>query len=160
MLKYRHLLWFVLDERTKSGELTCVFTKNKKVLLRERKRHTDRGVSSTTRWGTPLPRVGVPPTRSDGGYLRWGTPRHGTPNQTWLGYPHLDLAGVPPPHLDLAGVPPTWTWLGYPHHLDLAGVPPCLDLARVCPPYVWQTESSPDRHVLKHNLPSYYVHGR
>ena len=25
---------------------------NKKVLVRERKRHTDRGVSSTTRWGT------------------------------------------------------------------------------------------------------------
>ena len=65
---------------------------NKKVLLRERKRHTDRGVSSTTRDGVPpqpgptgggVPEVGYPPSgyplsRSDGGgYLRWGTPSSG-----------------------------------------------------------------------------------
>ena len=37
----------------------------------------------------------------------WGVP------YPWLGYPHLDLSGVPT----------IWTWLGYPN-LDLAGVPP------------------------------------
>ena len=63
---------------------------NKKVLLRERKRHTDRGISSTPSvvltggGGVPHPWLG-------GGDL--GThlsgPGQGTP-------PHLDLAGVPP----------------------------------------------------------------
>ena len=46
---------------------------NKKVLLRERKRHTNRSVSSTLF----VTRSGVhPPARSDGGggYPRWGTP--------------------------------------------------------------------------------------
>ena len=65
---------------------------NKKVLLRECKRHTDHGVSSTTRHGVPLPgqvrwkggvpEVEYPPARSDWGggvYLRWGTPRSGYP---------------------------------------------------------------------------------
>ena len=115
----------------------------KKVLLRERKRHTDRGVSSTTRWGTPPPvrvppLVGVPPQPGlmGGGYPRWGTPQSGYPSVwTWLGY----------------SPPPTWTWLGYPpYQLDLPRVPPP-------PPRCGQTESSPDRHVSKHNLPSYYV---
>ena len=64
--------------------------KNKKVLVRELKRQTDRSVSSTpsvTQGG--LPPAGVPPARSDrgvspqgyspwpgltGGYPRWGTP--------------------------------------------------------------------------------------
>ena len=64
-------------------------TQNKKVLLRERKRHTDRGVSSTTRGGVPPPPVGFPLARSD-----WGVPKVGHP-----------LAG---------GTPPSWTWLGYP----------------------------------------------
>ena len=114
---------------------------DKKVLLRERKRHTDRGVSSTpsvTRGGVP-PWQGYPLARSDGGYLRWGTPRPGgvpppagpgwgTPHWTWLGYPpQSDLAGVPP-------TPPHQTWLGYP------------------PPQVW-TDRRMDKHVSKHNLP-------
>ena len=53
----------------------------KKVLLRERKRHTDCGVSSTpsVMWGGTPPGRGTPAARSDGGYLRLGTP--------WLGYP-------------------------------------------------------------------------
>ena len=60
-----------------------------------------------------------------------------------VGYPLLDLAGVPLPHqLDLAGVPPppqldppgevgyphSWTWLGYLSPL------PQLDLAGYLPP--------------------------
>ena len=64
-----------------------------KKVLRERKRHTDRGVSITTRWGTP--RQGTPPARSDGGYSRWGTPCWGTPGR-----------GTPPPG-STVGVPPS-----------------------------------------------------
>ena len=72
---------------------------HKKVLLRERKRHTDRGVSSTpsdTRGGVPPPPgQGYPPARSNGGGTRGGVPLHSC---TWPGYPPwLDLAGVPPP---------------------------------------------------------------
>ena len=66
---------------------------NKTVLLRERKRYTDRGVSSTLfvvlYWG-----VG-------------GTPPRVTP-------PPSDLSGVPP-HLDLAAVPPIRPGCGPPH---------------------------------------------
>ena len=74
---------------------------NKKVLLRERKRHTDRGVSSTpsvtqggvppplarsdrggTQGGHPLAGVPTPPARSDGGDTRGGvSPSRGTPGQ-------------------------------------------------------------------------------
>ena len=101
--------------------------RNKKVLLRERKRHTDRGVSSTPsvtrggvpprpgptgrgypRWGTPC--QGTPPARSDGGYLRWGTPLARSDRGGGTG----TSGGVPPPGwLHLAGVPPpplqVWT---------------------------------------------------
>ena len=76
----------------------------KKVLLRERKRHTDRGVSSTS--SVVLP----------GG-----------------GYP-------------LPGVPPCW------------GGPPCQGGPAMGYP-CW-TDRQMDRHVSKHNLPSYYVGGR
>ena len=73
---------------------------NKKVLLREHKRHTDRGASSTP----SVTRGGVPPCR--------GTPRPGLMGGTQggvppgqVGYPRLDLAWVPP-QPDLDGVPP------------------------------------------------------
>ena len=116
---------------------------NKKVLLRERKRHTDRGVSSTTRWVAPPPpgQGTPPPARSDRGrYPRWGNP----PAWTWLGYPPcLDLAGVPPP---------TWTWLGNP--------PPPPPGPGWGTPLQVCTDRRMDRHVSKHNLPSYYVRGR
>ena len=79
--------------------------KNKKVLLRERKRHTDRGISSTTRGGTTP--VGVPLGQVQWGYPRWGTPRPGLTG----GYPKW---GTPP-----AGAGPGW---GTPP--DLAGIPP------------------------------------
>ena len=132
------------------------------------------------RWGTPSwstpwpgpmggnqggvpPHQGTPPARSDGeapkvgypplGYppvrvppwpgLTRGVPKVGYPLQSGYhplsGYPpSWTSQGYPPPP------PPAWTWLGYP--------PP--------PPRCGQTESSPDRHVSKHNLPSYYVRGR
>ena len=73
-----------------------VFKINKKVLLRERKRHTARRVVSTPSvvlTGYPLPPGRVPP------------------------------AGYPPPPLDLAGTPPAGPGR-YPPQLDLAGYPP------------------------------------
>ena len=60
--------------------------KNKKVLLRERKRHTARrvAVASACYSGEGVPRDGVPPRR-------WGTPpsKVGVPPpvQGWIGYP-------------------------------------------------------------------------
>ena len=85
---------------------------HKKVLLRERKRHTGRRVVTTpsvvhTWVPPPLPRQGTPPCQ--------GTPPPGYPPGRVLpppaGYPpQLDLAGYPPdrvpPQLDLAGYPP------------------------------------------------------
>ena len=67
---------------------------NKKVLVHERKRHTDRGVSST-------PYVVLP-----GGGGCWGG--GGGPARGWMGYPSVqDWMGYPPPpNVDLAGVPP------------------------------------------------------
>ena len=73
---------------------------NKTVLLRERKRHTDRGVSST-------PSV----------VLYWGVPH--------LRYPPSDLAGGTPslPGGTLPWVPPGWTWHGYPRVWTWPGYP-------------------------------------
>ena len=53
-------------------------SKNKKVILRERKRHTDRGVSST-----PYAVL----SRGGGRYLGWGvgTLRYLLPRRTWSG---------------------------------------------------------------------------
>ena len=80
---------------------------NKKVLLRESKRHTDRGISSTpsvTRGGVS-PKSGYPPARSNGEYPRWGTPHQGTPWPGLTGVPKVryPLSGTPQPHL--IGVP-------------------------------------------------------
>ena len=105
---------------------------NKKVLLRERKRHTDRpgqGVSHPC-WGLPHLRYPIRPGRC-------------TPHQTWLGYP------------------PIWTWLGYPPIRPGWGSPPGLDRLGYPPPiWTWlgyppvgQTDGWKDRHVSKHNLP-------
>ena len=84
----------------------CQKMLDKKVLLRERKRHTDRGLSSTP--SVVLPGGGVPPC--------WGV--EGCPSR---------------------GVLPCQTWLG-------GGT-------------LW-TDRRMDRHMSKHNLPSYYVRGR
>ena len=117
---------------------------NKKVLLRERKRHTARRVASaryaalSSGWGGyPIPGWGVPQSGLDGG---WYPPPHhpdqGTPPH------HTNLAGggdSPLPSRPGMGHPP---WLGYPpppsrpgqgtpprdgvstHHPDLAGEHP------------------------------------
>ena len=126
---------------------------NKKVLLRERKRHTDHGVSSTTRgevlplsgypparsdrgegtWGGLSPGRGYPPARSNGGYLRWGTPGKGV--SPWQ--------KVPPGR----GTPPGWTWLGYPP-LPGPGRGTPLGVDR-------QTDTCQNI-----TFPSYYVRGR
>ena len=102
---------------------------NKKVLLRERKRHTDRGVSSTPSAGPVrgVPHLGYPHRDLAGGYP---IPARGLPHLRYYRNPHPDLArGVVPisgtPQLDLTGVPP---------QLDLAGVTPQLGLGWGTPP--------------------------
>ena len=109
---------------------------NKKVLLRERKRHTARRVAVASacysvlfrgqggyldmvyppqRWGTPLSKVGVPPGDGVPPFKvgvpprRWGT----LPCKAGLGTP-LSKAGLgPPPIQSLIGYPPppveVWT---------------------------------------------------
>ena len=88
-------------------------SEKRKVLQRERKRHTDRSLTRTPyavlSRGTYLGRGGTYLGRGDtylglgGTYLGWGVPTLGyLPVWTWwmvpaLVYPHLDLAGVPPP---------------------------------------------------------------
>ena len=82
---------------------------NKKVLLRERKRHTACRVVSTS----SVVITGYPPGDPAGGYPVWGVP--------WSWYS---------PCWDLAGYPPRWTWLGTP--LARPGrVPP------ICPMEFW-----------------------
>ena len=112
------------------------FPWNKKVLLRECKRHTARRVASTPyvvlTWVPPLAR-----SAWGGGYLTlvppWVPPRLTWPGGTWPGYPPdtppADLArggtwpaGYPPPPGRVppgrvppqAGYPPSWTWQGNP----------------------------------------------
>ena len=95
---------------------------NKKVLLRERKRHTTCRVVNThsvVLTGYPLPDLagGVPYLGTPwAGYLPppGYPPGQGTPPP---GYP-------PPPRLDLAGYPPTWTWQGTPLPPGPGRVPP------------------------------------
>ena len=103
---------------------------NKTVLLRERKRHTDRGVSSTP--SALLYRGGGTPP-----------PGYNTSVLTWLGGVTPSLPGGTPPQApppsDLAGVPP---------QSDLAGVPPTLGVDR-------QTDTCQNI-----TFPSYYVRGR
>ena len=111
---------------------------NKKVLLRERKRHTAHRVASTRCaalsnpdlvGGYPIPGPGGVCHPCLGGTLSqvWGVPHPrsrgypvpglgGTPSRPGQGVPwvppYLDL-GWGTPHLDLGwGTPPTWTWDG------------------------------------------------
>ena len=119
VLKFYTCGWQI--DRNKSGLMMCrcccekiktsKFLLDKKVLLRERKRHTDRSVSSTP--------YAVLSRGGEGGYLPWGTlpvltwPRgylpYGIPSPilTWpQGRYSLPLAKVGTPCLELAGVPP------------------------------------------------------
>ena len=133
---------------------------NKKVLLRERKRHTARRVASAryADWGgggLPIPRSGGGGTHPQiqGGFPVPGP--GGTPSQVrGRGVPHPRSRGaysIPGwgegvPHQDLGwGTPPGQTWDGVPP--DLRWGPP-----RKC----GQTH----RLVSKHYLPSYYVRRR
>ena len=105
-------------------------SQNKKVLLRERKRHTAHHVVSTL----SVVLTGYPPP-----ILTWpgGVPYLGTPPGR-VPLPRPDLAGyLPPPRLNLAGYPPRCL----PHGIlgNVAKhygiwVPPQLDLARYPPP--------------------------
>ena len=136
---------------------------NKKVLLRERKRHTDRRVTST-RYAAPAGGVGGTP----GGHPPypgrvpplWGG---GVP---WAGAPLLEgctpgrhpPAGgypgwVPPARGVHQAGPPTWTWMGYPPHLDLDGVPPLPGPGWGTPPtWTWNGVPPPPRCELTHRL--------
>ena len=94
--------------------------------MRERKRHTDRGVSSTpsvTQGGvTPPPQQGYPPARSDRGVTWGGVPTMaGVPH--WPGLTWGTHGGVPP-----SRVPPGQVWWG-----TQGGVPP----SRGTPSQVW-----------------------
>ena len=118
---------------------------NKKVLLRERKRHTNRSVTSTPyavlSWGVPtldrehLP-WGTPLLTWPGGYLLWEVPTLARGYLPWMGSTYLGW-GVP-----TLGVPPSWPAQG--------GVPtlgvPHLDLARVPPPSVDRLKTLPSPH--------------
>ena len=101
---------------------------NKKVLLRERKRHTARRVVSTPSVVlTGYPLAGYPPILTWlRGYPTWVPPWQGTP------------PGRVPPCPDLAGEYPIWVhpWQGTPRQGTLLGrVPP----GRVPPPgWTWQ----------------------
>ena len=115
--------------------------RNKKVLLRERKRHTDRGISSTPSvvlyWGggggggLPLPGVphpcwgyltlGTPPSDLAGG----GYPTSDSPHQTWLGgVPHPCWGGGGYP---TSGTPPAGPGWGTPLAGPGRGTPPPVD---------------------------------
>ena len=95
----------------------------KKVLLRERKRHTDRSVSSTPsvilyRWGVPPAGRGCPISMGIPHPWPGGTPAGGTPSVAWRGYPLFEHGWVTPhPGLDRRGSTPSLAE-GYP------GVPP------------------------------------
>ena len=112
-------------------------TDHKKVLLGERKRHTDRGVSSTP----SVTRSGVPPPAR----LRPGGTQGGVP--PWPGPMGVPEGGYPPPQ---SGYPPPGPMGGTPIRVPLPGLtggyprwgttpirvfpPGWLDLARVPPP--------------------------
>ena len=131
---------------------------NKKVLLRERKRHTDHRVaalspdfptgrvpsSSPDRWGTPIQsqRGGIP-YQSQGG---------GTPSSPHGGYPHPvptgGYAGLPPSVrknwgtlIRKNGVAPLLGKDGGTPHQNLMGVPPCWRMGVTPHPKVEQTHT-------------------
>ena len=154
------MISFYYDKRV------AVFKINKKVLLRERKRHTARRVVSTF----SLVLTGYPPILTwprGGGYPARGNPGRVPPIPSWLwgtlpGYPQQ---GVPHPNL---------AW-GYPTWVPPAGYPPAgpgrVAPLGVCPMEFWVMLQSimdmgtPPRcgqtnKVKLFTFPSYYVRGR
>ena len=139
-----------IDGRNKAF-LKIIF--NKKVLLRERKRHTARHVASThcatlsnpdlIQGGDPVPGLGGNGPRSEGGYLvpglggpgpgpeggvTWSQVWGGCPVPGLGGYPIQGLGGCPVPGLGGYPIPgqggyPIQTWSG-----GYSGYPPYLDL--------------------------------
>ena len=156
------LSWMLTMARSPTWMLQTRGTRKTTVLLRERKRHTDRGVSSTPSAvlycgggggyptsDTPHPDLargrGVP---HPGGYPipAGGYPTSGTPILTWpgggtpslpgvphLGYPPSDLTGVSP-FRPGQGTPIRPGW-GTPHWTWLEYPP--SDLAGVPPHQTW-----------------------
>ena len=154
------LIWNCFRWISRISITTLASYQYKKVLLRERKRHTDRRL-----WSTPsVNRSGVPPCRGTPS-PHWGTPHQGTP------------VGVPP-----SGYPPGWgiphqgtpCWDTHPHqgtpHLGTPhqGIPhlgspgqgtappirvPSPGPGSGTPARCGQTDGWIDRHVSKHYLP-------
>ena len=130
-------------KKTRKQKHNSIFLFNKKVLLRERKRHTAHRVASA-RYAAL--------SNGDGGYSRypptpsrpgWGTPPRnpdlaGVPStiQTWLGHPPSPSRpdwGTPPPTIQTwLEYPPSRPGIGYPQTCD--GLPPRPDLWWGTPP--------------------------
>ena len=132
-----------------------IYLLHKKVLLRERKRHTARRVESTP----SVVLTGYPPVLTWlGGTLPWYPPP--------AGYPP---GRVHPPEQDTPqqGTPPGWTWQGTPPSWTWQGNPP-----PVCPMAFWEMLQSimgygyppppvwTDKQSETITFPSYYVRGR
>ena len=115
------------------------YSTNKKVLLRERKRHTVRSVESARY-------AALSPDERGRGGRGYGV----TPSSPGQGeYPevplHLDLDGVLPPTWTWDGiVPPPWTWDGVPPHLDLGWGSPSVWTWDGVPPISWMGTSHLD----------------
>ena len=136
---------------------TCIMKNgkilNKKVLLRERKRHTTRRVASAAMLGGvgyPVPGLGGYPIPGLGGVPH---PR-GVPSPRSGGYPIPGPGGVPHPDLGW-GTPPARLGMGYPPDQTWDGIPPRPEMGY--PPCKCRQTH---RLVSKHYLSSYYVRGQ
>ena len=117
---------------------------NKRVLLRERKRHTARRVAKQVLamlggvsglGGYPIPGLGGYPIPGPGrGVPHPRSRKGGTPSQVREGgYPIPGPGGVPVPGL---GGYPILTWLGYPPGQTWDGLPPLPRPEMGYPPYI------------------------
>ena len=152
----------IQHRRTKYTWLAKKKEPNKKVLLRERKRHTDRCVSSTpsavlSRKGTPSPARGYPiPGWEEGVLPSWGT----SPSWPGWGVPHPWTGGYPCPDLGpVTGVPLERTWDQWKYYGMEIGYPPRKYMEPVEVLWNgdgdWVTPPSPPVWTdWKHNLPS------
>ena len=137
----------------------------KKVLLRERKRHTARRVASTpyvVLAGYPPARVppsqGTPPARVPPGQ---GTPPARVP--PWPGYPPARVGyppggqGTPPVRVPPARIPPGYPPARVPPQLDLAGYPPAAPWhSGKCCKALWDMGTPPLPHGILGNVAKHY----